>query len=176
MLNSQNKSRIIYMISILLFSLSIHAQTIEDLNKYQIAYNYISNLNKYKGIKISGNIIDLDMWIFPVDSLKDFTKEKEKLEAVEKRQRIARNEDFYSKELAALTPKSKKIKNIIYFSQVEDNMLIANLVPFEKRRHRIEDINYFDFICRFTTTTDFLFIFDENDNIKKVLTVEVNVE
>ena len=174
MVDSKTNSRIIYLIFILSFSLSIHAQTIEDLSKYQIAYNYISK--KYQGIKISGNIIDLDRWVFPVDSLKDFPKEKEKLEATVKRKRIARNEDYYSKELAALTPKSKEIKNIIYFSQVEDNMLVANLVPFEKHRHRIEDIDNFDSICRFTTTNDFLFIFDENNNIKKILTVEVNVE
>ena len=176
MLNSKTTSEVLFILFMLFFSCPMHSQKIDNMNKYQIAYNYIKNINKCKGIKVSGTVIDLDRWVFPIDSLKDYPKEKEMLEATIKRKQSVRDDSFYSKEITALTPKSKKINTIIYFSPVEDDMLVVCLCPFDKRRHKITDIDNFDVICRFTTSKYFLFIFDEYNNIKKLLTVDVNIE
>ena len=55
-------------------------------------------------------------------------------------------------------------------------MLVACLLPFDKRRHRIKDIDRFDIICRFNESENYLFVFDDNNKIKKVIKVLVNYE
>lgn len=67
----------------------------------------------------------------------------------------------------------KRPQNILFFSQIENNMLVACLLPFDKRRHRMKDIDKFDIISRFSESENFLFVFDENNIIKKVITVVV---
>ena len=92
------------------------------------------------------------------------------------RKKNGRNEDYFSDEIAAQTFDVKKPQNILYFSQIEDNMLVACLLPFDKRRHRMKDIDRIDIICRFNESENFLFVFDDNNKIKKVIKVFVNYE
>lgn len=147
-----------------------------DSAKYSCAYKYIKNNTTAKRIKVSRCIVDLDRWVFPFDSLADLPKEKNALMAFVERKKNGRNKDCFSNEIAALTFDVKKPQNILYFSQIEDNMLVACLLPFDKHRHRIKDIDRFDIICRFNESENYLFVFDDNNIIQKVIKVVVNYE
>ena len=158
--------------------LYLHGQTLNkiDSEKYSCAYKFIKNNTTAKRIKVSRCIVDLDRWVFPFDSLADLPKEKNALMAFVERKKNGRNKDCFSNEIAALTFDVKKPQNILYFSQIEDNMLVACLLPFDKRRHRIKDIDRFDIICRFNESENYLFVFDDNNIIQKVIKVVVNYE
>ena len=157
--------------------LYLHGQTLNKIDsaKYSCAYKFIKNTTD-KRIKVSRCIVDLDRWVFPFDSLSDLPKEKNALMAFVERKKNGRNEDYFSDEIAAQTFDVKKPQNILYFSQIEDNMLVACLLPFDKRRHRMKDIDRIDIICRFNESENFLFVFDDNNKIKKVIKVLVNYE
>ena len=144
-----------------------------DSAKYICAYNYIKENTTAKRIQISRCVVDLDRWAFPIDSLADYPEEKNALIAFVERKKNERNKESFSDEITIQTPVVKRPKNILFFSQIENNMLVACLLPFDKRRHRMKDIDKFDIISRFNDSESFLFIFDENNKIKKVITVFV---
>ncbi len=154
---------------------SLHGHTSYKIDsaKYICAYNYIKNNTTAKRIRVSRCIVDLDRWGFPIDSLTDYPDEKNALIAFIERKKNERNKESFSDEITIQAPVVKRPKNILFFSQIENNMLVACLLPFDKRRHRMKDIDKFDIISRFNDSESFLFIFDENNKIKKVITVFV---
>lgn len=154
---------------------SLHGHTSYKIDsaKYICAYNYIKENTTAKRIQISRCVVDLDRWTFPIDSLADYPEEKNALIAFVERKKNERNKESFSDEITIKIPVVKRPQNILYFSQIENNMLVACLLPFDKRRHRMKDIDKFDIISRFNESENFLFIFDENNIIKKVLKVLV---
>ena len=144
-----------------------------DSAKFICAYNQIKENTTAKRIQISRCVVDLDRWTFPIDSLADYPEEKNALIAFVERKKNERNKESFSDEITIKIPVVKRPRNILFFSQIENNMLVACLLPFDKRRHRMKDIDKFDIISRFNVSENFLVIFDENNIIKKVLKVLV---
>ena len=170
--------RFLFVLTFVLQFISLRGQTFNmvDRARYNCAYNFIKNNSTSKRIKISRCIVDLDRWVFPVDSLADFPEEKRALMDFVEQKKIKRNKDYISDEVAAQTFGVKRFQKVLYFSHVENNMLAACLLPFDKRRHRKKDIDVFDIICRYNESENYLFIFDENSKIRKVIKVFVNYD
>ena len=157
------------------FTLTL-GQTNIDINagKYAIALHYIQNASSVQDIKISGNIVDLDRWVFPVDSLEDYPEEKKHhIECIERQNTGMFEEYSYSKDIAALTSDVRNPQKIVYFSKIKDNMLVGCIVPFDERIHCMEFIDNYDIMCRFCEADCYLFLFDIDNKIKKVIRVSV---
>lgn len=68
---------------------SLHGHTYykNDSTKYICAYNYIKDNTTAKRIRISRCVVDLDRWVFPIDSLTDYPEEKNALIAFVERKK-----------------------------------------------------------------------------------------
>ena len=163
--------RFIFVVVLVSHFFSLHGQVPNriDYAKYRCAYNYVKKNTAAKKIKVSRCIVDLSRWEFSIDSLEDYPEDKKALMASVEQINKERNEDFFSDEIATLTSDVKRPQNILFFSPVADNMLVACLLSFDRRRHRKRDIDKFDVISRFNESEEFLFIFDEDNKIKKVI-------
>jgi hypothetical protein len=154
---------------------SLHGQNINiDSIRYSNAYGFIKNNTPEKRIKVSRCIVDFDLWMFPLDSLADFPEKKDSfMRLVERKLAETDKVCLYDDDVARIA-NIKQPRKVLYFSQIEDNMLIACLLLFDKRRHKKSDIDNFDVISRFNEPEYYLFFFDEDNTIKKVIRVFVN--
>ena len=157
----------------MLWSCSIKAQN--DCKKsavmYLTAYNYIVNdsINQNKEIAVSDSIVDLDTyWFF--SKLINFPEEKRKLEQNRENKKYIWNEPVYSLCLSSLfCRKSNSAKNVIFFSQIEDNMLRTDLLPHTWQRNKF----HYDEMALFTTGQIYLFIFEDDGTIKATFSSEI---
>lgn len=139
----------------------------KDSIKYSIAYNYIANNypNGSNKIIVSDSIIDLDRF-FGAKGLTDFPEEKEKLNQYREKKNYIWFEPFYSSCLASMfSIKDTAARNILFFSQIEDNILIAEVFPlFLMPNHIKKRLNIFRYneVSFQNTSIYYLFIFDKN--------------
>ena len=142
-----------------------------NIDLYKAAYNYIVKVGtkKEKDYVISYMTYDLDRHGFQ-DKLVDMPEEKKLVEEFNKRHYFYLEEDKGVKNsLASLTTNSKKPKFVIFFSAIEDGMIVANVIPIEKRRKlSIETINNLELMCLWNMWKEYLFIFNNDRTIKKV--------
>ena len=163
----------IIILSILLWNCSIKAQNDCERNAvmHLAAYNYIVNdsINQNKEIVVSDSIVDLDTyWFF--SKLIDFPEEKRKLEQNRENKNYIWNEPVYSPCLSSLfCRKNNSAKNVIFFSQIEDNMLRADLLP---HTWQLNEFRY-DEMAHFTTGQIYLFIFDDDGTVKATFSSEI---
>ena len=96
---------------------SLHGHTSYKIDsaKYICAYNYIKDNTTAKRIRISRCVVDLDRWVFPIDSLTDYPEEKNALIAFVERKKNERNKESFSDEITIQTPVVKRPKNILFF-------------------------------------------------------------
>lgn len=96
-------------------SLHEHTSYKIDSAKYICAYNYIKDNTTAKRIRISRCIVDLDRWVFPIDSLTDYPEEKNALIAFVERKKNERNKENFSDEITIQTPIVRRPQNILFF-------------------------------------------------------------
>ena len=141
----------------------------QDSAKYIIAYNFIINdsINQEKSIAVSDSIVDLDR--FWTQELQDFPKEQQKLKQYRKNKGFIWSDPFYSPCLAKLfSPKNECANNVLFFSTIEDNMLIVDLLPYTEQ---FDKFNY-DNMAFINTGRTYLFIFCKNGSIRAVFNNE----
>lgn len=144
----------------------------KDSIMYMAAYKYITNdsINKNKLIVVSDSIEDLDRYWDT--GLEQFPEESEKLKKQrnEQRKRYSIKTTYYSPLLASLFQNQdvKRSQTILFFSKIEDMILIANINFFNKRYipedNKFECGNYI-----WGISYEYLFIFNEDGTIKKAL-------
>jgi len=164
---------VIIFFSTILWSYPVIAQKDREKDSvlYLAAYNYILNdsVNQNKKIAVSDSIVDLDRFWFSQD-LKNFTIEKEKVDQYRSAKKFMWTKPYYSYFIDSLFCKNKKqANNVLFFSQIEDNMLRVDILP---KKRCVDKFDYnavaFQNIGRI-----YLFIFDKNGNIKKTFSREI---
>jgi len=137
----------------------------QDSAKYLAAYQYIINVsaNDTVGIVVSDSIVDLDRFWF-YDHLVDFPLEKKIVKQYRINKQFIWFDTFYLPCISSMFCKNVSVKHVLFFSQIEDNMLIATLLPYTRQRDKF----YYDEMARFTTGIIYLFIFEDNSTIKAV--------
>ena len=159
-----------------LFCITLNAQLYccKDSVKYLTAFNCIANdsIIKEKKISVSDSIVDLDRYWFS-DELKNYPEEKQILNQYREKNKFKWFAPFYSSCLATLFPdKDKSARNIIFFSKIEDDMLLADLLPHTKQFDRF---NY-DKMAFQTIGRTYLFIFAKDGNLKAFFSREIHYD
>ena len=146
-----------------------------DLEKYQVAFKYLLKLKKYrksykrKLLKVSCNITDLNRNGFNLNELGTMPEIRKILQSNKVRFRDFKP-DVYSPELALFTPDVDNPDYVLFFSPIEDEMLVVSIVPrVPVKRQGSWDINKWDDMASFNKSWDFLFIFNEQGKLLKVL-------
>lgn len=143
---------------------------------YMTAYKYIINdsINQNKLMVVADSIVDLDRYW--VDGLEELPEERKILAQYKDKQReryfIAST--YYSPLLATLFPNQdvKRSNNILFFSNIDNMMLRADVNFFDKKcMSECEKFRYEAYM--WGTSHEYLFIFNEDCIIKKVLWREV---
>lgn len=146
----------------------IHSQCVDnqDTVLYKEAYDYIVNdsININKEIAVSDSIVDLDRDWFS-HHLTDFPIEKKILDQYREKKKFIWLESFYSPCLASIFCKREISKYVLFFSQIEDNMLRADLLP-SKKQFNCTDIYNYDKMASLTEGWIYLFIFNNDGTIK----------
>jgi len=167
------KNNVIIILLFLLWDSPIIAQNDwkKDSVLYLNAYNYIINdsINQNKEIAVSDSIVDLDRFWFSQD-IKNFFIEKEKVNRYRSTKDFRWFKPYYSYYIDSLfCKKNQQSNNILFFSQIEDNMLRVDVLPCKKH------VNKFDYnaVAYQNTGQIYLFIFDEEGIIKMVFSREI---
>jgi len=138
---------------------------------YLAAYNYILNdsINHNEKIAVCDSIIDLDRFWFSQD-MKDFPIEKENIDKYRAAKEFKWDKPYYSYYIDSLfCEKNKQANNILFFSQIEDNMLRTDILPHKRC---VDKFNY-NAMAFQNIGLVYLFIFDKNNTIKIVLSREI---
>ena len=153
----------------------IHSQSNcdQDSVKYLIAYNYIINdsVNKENKMTVCDSIVDLDRFWFS-RNLTDFPQEKKILDQYRENKKFIWFEPFYSPCLASIFCKKGMSKHVLFFSQIEDNMLRADLLP-SKKQFNCTDIYNYHKMASFTEGRIYMFIFNDDGTIKAFFNNEI---
>lgn len=167
------KNTIIMILSILLWNYSAMAQTDcgQDTIMYSMAYNYIINdsVNQNKKIEVSDSIVDLDRFWFS-QYMNNFPIEKEKLDQYRANKNYKWFESYYSPCIASLfCKKNQQSNNILFFSQIEDNMLRVDILPKKPQNNKI---SYNDLAFQ-NTGQIYLFLFTFCGHIRAVFGTKI---
>jgi hypothetical protein len=147
-----------------------------DSIMYMVTYNYIINdsINIDKAIAVSDSIVDLDRFWFSNDV--ECPVEKERLKQYRAKKQYVWFNPFYSSCLNSLFCKNPLSNNILFFSQIENNMLRADILPYrDKYVSQCDKFNY-DKIAFQNIGYIYLFIFTPKGAIKSVLQKEMIYE
>jgi hypothetical protein len=147
----------------------------QDSIKYLIAYNYIVNdyVTKGKTITVSDSIIDLDRFWFS-EELKNYPEEQRRLNQYRENKGFIWSDPFYSSCITSMFPvRNVLANNILFFSQIEDDILLADVFPYKNtfinwksdKYDRDRMFNY-NQISMFTVVNKYLFIFDKDETLK----------
>jgi hypothetical protein len=140
----------------------------KDSVKYAQAYDYIMNdtVNKGRLIVVSDSIVDLDRDYFFSSSLDSI--ERKKLECYRGEKNYKWFVPYHSNCIASWFPtKNANAEYVLFFSQVEDKMLRADLLPFNKAYVGIRYMFWYK-QYHFLEGYIYLFIFDsDNLSLKK---------
>jgi len=149
-----------------------------DSIMYITAYNFINRdiigANQDKYIFASDSIVDLDWFIFSNDLI-DYPIKKEKIEKYRINKKFVWFETFYSPFLNYLFCEIKKKqsdKGIIFFSQIEDNMLRADFLKWNYFKKNFNKYSYSE-MSHQNEGFVYLFIFDEFGIIKATFSHEI---
>jgi hypothetical protein len=168
---------IVFYVSLLIYffysCFEIHSQSYcdQDSIKYLIAYNYIINdsVNQKNKIIVCDSIVDLDRYWFSED-LKYFPEEQNKLNQYRKNKNFIWSSPFYSPCLVSLFGRQNKMaEKVIFFSTIEDNMLLADLLSCTKKT----DIYNYEKMASFTEGRVYLFVFCKNNTLKAAFSREM---
>lgn len=164
----------IILILFISYSKIIYAQSdcTQDSVLYMIAYNYIVNdsINKGKTITVSDSIVDLDRYWCSAE-LDSFPEEKKALKQYRENKKYVWFTTYYSQCLNTLFHHTKNIsaKKVIFFSQIEDNMLLAELLPYKKQCNLFS----YDEMAFLSTGQSYLFIFSKEGILKAAFSHEM---
>ena len=154
------------------FSISAHCAELDSCRIYISAIDTIALHSGYDvcNYVISDTIYDLDRWI-AIKYLSDYPDIKS---AIERK--------LHNKKYLASPPKHSEIlhslsqcgcesiqKNIVFFSQIEDNLLVAECF---KLAYRAKENMTYDKMALFTTSNYYVFIVEE-DEIKKSILIQM---
>lgn len=148
----------------------------KDSIMYMSAYRYILNdsINRNKLVAVADSIVDLDRYW--MTGLEQYPEEQKKLACYREKQmkRIFTATAFYSPLLASLFHDQDVMHSntILFFSEIADLMLRADINFFDKGYvGDYEKFNYEAYI--WGISYEYLFIFNEDGTIKKVLRREL---
>lgn len=156
----------IYIITLFMFfcnKLTSQVDCVQDLKQYLIAYNYIitDSINNNEVIAVSDSIVDIDRELFP-DKLINFPEEKEKLNKYRENKAYIWDASYYSPCLNVLFCKNNNASKVLFFSKIEDNMLLADLLPY---KDKFSMFNY-DRMASQNIGLTYLFILGSDGEIK----------
>lgn len=144
----------------------------EDQEKYIATFKSIisESGNRAEDYLISNSTYNLDRWVFS-QKLKDMPKEKALVDSFTERHKFDTVIEAKKKNLSFLSPDVKNPKFVVFYSELIDGMIVAEVFNFGKNRHDINNINY-ESISLFNTSRNYLFIFEQNI-LKKTVIVEM---
>lgn len=167
----------LFFLLLVFYSQTIYAQSncAQDSILYLIAYNYIvsDSINKGETIVVSDSIIDLDRYWYSAE-LDDLPEEKKVLNQYRKGKNFMWFSTYYSPCLNKLFhPKSDAFTDkVIFFSQLEDNMLIVDLLSYTRRCNMF---SYNEMAFQNVGRT-YLFVFCKDKTLKAVVSREMFYE
>jgi hypothetical protein len=137
----------------------------KDSSLYLSAFYYIIQLEN-KNIELSDSIVDIDRFYFS-DLLVDFPTEKEKIKKYRSAKDFTWFNSYFCEYLHNLKCQEEfNGNNVLFFSQIEDNILIAELLP-KSNKDREMRFNY-EYMTFQNIGKVYLFIFDSCNNIKEM--------
>ena len=149
----------------------------EVCDKYKAAFDHIlrDSVNRDKTIYVMDSIVDLDRHFF-IEQLSDCPEQQTILE--KEKMKFDWAEDQYSPILNRLFDKFKnaKVDKILLFSDIKDNMLVANCV--DKKLNQSAPIQTWsvEFIISFAESFNYLFLFDDEGIIKSVYRIKMHYD
>ncbi len=173
--------------SIIFFLLSFYFQGVpeNDHQKYFEAYEYINECANLKEldkkvckterhfpVNVINEIYPLSLLIFNNEIIEehlytDKSKYKKINDFMVGYDQESDFEPYVDKELSKLFSNNEKSQLYVAFSKLKNNMLFAEVAY---NVQSLEDVKSIKEITSFNSSLAFLFIFDENDKIKKVCT------
>jgi len=149
----------------------------QDSIKYLIAYDYIVNDFVTKGeiVMVSDSIIDLDRYWFS-EELKNFPEEQRKMNQYRVNKGFVWSDPFYSSCITSMFPIKEILPNrILFFSQIEDNILLADLLPLNRYNPYIKQSDRFNYAKMTFQNMGriYLFIFCGDGNLKATFSREI---
>lgn len=154
----------------------------KDSTMYMTAYQYIKkdSIFSNKLIAVVDSIVDLDRYC--LDCLKkEFPEEYEKLKVYRKNKKYPYSHTYYScfytyySPLLAFLFRSQDVKQasaILFFSNIEDLMLRVDVNLYDKT-YVFNKFKYEEYI--WGISYEYLFIFDKNATLRKVVRSEVQL-
>lgn len=161
--------KILLSLILLMSVLSVFAQDYYLLHKqqYECAFKYITEKRGGEKYVISHHIIDLDRWFFS-GSLRDIP-EKDSILQSYSRTHMVFADDLYSNMIVSMGKKTNNPDYVLFFSPIDNGMLTAQIVPFNRRIHKRRDIDCYDCLAFQNTVDAYLFVFSEEGNLIKVV-------
>ena len=153
---------------VVIFSLCICKEAYcQPKSTYKKAFSYIKGLNRKKNIITGDTFVNFSIFEFR-DELRNYWSKSKKatlqlIDSVDLKDDSSKSVEYGF--LRTLTARGLKPPQIIFFSRIIcDSILIAEIMP-EKQS---ADIGH-DFQSLFNRSTQYLFIFDKNGRIEKVI-------
>lgn len=151
----------------LLFAIS-HSLFGQEASVYFKAFSYIQKHNREAHLVVSDTIIHLDFSNFNEQIAKLRNQSARKTVAIlDSIDQARENKKFAMKELADLRVHKNGPVQIVYFSDLYDNMLIGEVLEQKSgsRSHSSQ--------ASFTQVKEYLFIFDKKFVLKKIFTAQI---
>lgn len=145
--------------------------TIEDM--YDVTFNHIISTSGKKADDyfVSNDTYNLGRWMFSHE-LDDVPEIRAKINSFVERNKFDLELRVKKNALPFFTNEINNPKYIIFYSEIIDNMIVANVFPLVHTSGRINNINSFEEVSRFNTSRNYLFIFEHNQ-LKKIVTAEM---
>lgn len=135
-----------------------------ELSFQHIVENGTGNKDDYQ---ISNRMYNLDMWMFS-DCLNDFPAKREIIDSIVECNKFMFNLISSKNHLSYISKKATDPKYVVFYSEVHNDMIVANVFPIDPKTHSKEDYNNYAKMSAFTVSIDYLFIFSNNNLVKTV--------
>mgnify|MGYP003295913458 CR=1 FL=1 len=134
----------------------------EEQEKYVATFKSIisESGNRAEDYLITNSTYNLDRWVFS-QKLKDMPKEKALVDSFTERHKFDTVIEAKKKNLSFLSPDVENPKFVVFYSELIDGMIVAEVYPFNNNRYDINNINY-ESISLFNISRNYLFIFEQN--------------
>jgi hypothetical protein len=131
-----------------------------DSIRYLVAYNYIINdsINTNKRLGVSDSIVDLDRFWFS-HQLDSLPLKKAIVDTYRSNKDYKWFKTYHAECLDFLSNKNKQGQYVIFFSQIEDDMLRVDVLPV---KNSMNNTKHYDKLASFTNGYIYLFIFSRS--------------
>jgi len=144
----------------------------DDTFKYELAYNYVANLDVIiqtgKGIYISDTLFYFDFTNFGVHLINEGQNQTEFVFMLDSLDSSRRSESYFVGSISDKIKSDKSSTYTLYFSKIYDNVLIVELISNNGNINQA-----YHQIIAYNNSTQILFKFDDENQIEDVYNISI---